>query len=205
MRFRTLAVAIGLIAGAPLAACSQQALAADPAPIDECDRLAANPPDPDRLVAGVPSSDIDLPVAIAACLAAVEAYPQEGRFAYQLGRVYTYHDEVDLGVEYFARSAELGYRQGYFILGVLINNKRDGIEHDTCQMESYWLQAARMGHAAASISYVRHLTKGLFDGCPIGASREELSAFLEVPTDSAPDYFSRLLVTDLKEDIENMQ
>ena len=65
---------------------AQPVLAAAPM-LDDCDRLAANPPDPDRVTVGVERPDVDLPKAIAACKAAVAAHPDVPRFSYQLGRV----------------------------------------------------------------------------------------------------------------------
>jgi TPR repeat protein len=174
---------------------------AAPAPVHDCDRLAANPPDPDRVVEGVPHKKVDLPAAIAACEKAVASYPREARFIYQLGRVRNYNGDIPRSIEYFRQAAELGYRQAYFILGALINNKREGIEHDTCQLERYWLTASRMGHPAARVSYIRHLTKGYFGACPIGATRAELAQFIDIATPDAEDYYLKLLVADLKEDL----
>lgn len=178
-----------------------QRTSAVPVPVQDCDRLAANPPDPDRLVEGVTRKKVDLPAAIAACEKAVASFPAEARFAYQLGRVLNYNGDDARGIQYFRRAADLGYRQAYFILGALINNKRDGIEHDPCQLERYWLAASRKGHPAARVSYVRHLTKGYFGTCPIGATRAELVQFIDIEAPDAEDYFFRLLITDLKEDL----
>jgi len=194
-----LLLVILLAANAGISAAPASAAAS--APVHECDRLAANPPDPDRVVAGVTRKDVDLPAAIAACERAVKEFPQEARFHYQLGRVRNYHGDIEPGLEHFRRAADLGYRQAWFILGALVNNKREGVAHDPCKLEQYWLTASRMGHPAARVSYVRHLTRGLFGECPIGASGAELHQFIDIATPEAEDYYLKLLVTDLKEDL----
>ena len=193
-------VTTSLLTGVALAEPQHQS--ASPAPVQDCDRLAANPPDPDRVVEGVTRKKVDLPAAIAACERAVASFPAEARFAYQLGRVLSYNGDDARSIQYFHRAAELGYRQASFILGALINNKRDGIEHDPCRLERYWLAASRKGHSAARISYVRHLTKGYFGTCPIGATRADLVQFIDIEAPDAEDYFFRLLITDLKEDLD---
>lgn len=61
----------------------------DPTPATECDRLAADPDDPDRPqdTAGVALEKIDTERALPACLSAVGRYPRERRLSYALGRV----------------------------------------------------------------------------------------------------------------------
>ncbi len=190
------------LAGAFLILWAATATAVADVPVNDCDRLAANPPDPDRVADGVPRAEVDLPAAIKACEAAVAAHPNEARFAYQLGRVHFYNGDTAHAVKFMKQAADLSYRQAYFVLGLLIANKREGIEHDICQLEDYWVTAARMDHIAARVSYIRHLTKGSFGACPIQASPEELVRFIDIPAPPALAYYSKLLVLDLKEDLE---
>ena len=59
-------------------------LAARTAEIDPCDRLAANPDDPQRVASGAPFFQMDGPAAVEACRTAAERYPDIARFRYQL-------------------------------------------------------------------------------------------------------------------------
>jgi len=170
--------------------------------LDPCDALAANPPDPDRVTVGVPRSEVDLPAAIEACEKAVTAHPDVARFVYQLGRVQFYNGDTQKAVVNFRKAADLGYRQAWFILGALINNRREGVDYDACKIEEYWLKSARLGHITARVSYVRHVTKGYFDDCPVHATADELRDFIDIEAQAAEDYYLRLLVEDLKPAVE---
>lgn len=171
------------------------------ADIHECDRLAANPPDPDRVTAGVPRKEVDLSAAIAACSAAIEAHPEIARFVYQLGRVSYYNGNIETAQKYIGKAAEMGYRQAEFVMGLLIENRRPGVPYDICAVEDYWYRSAVKEHLNARISYVRHVTKGRFAECLVQARGEELEGFIDIPASDAPNYLSRLLVEDLKEDV----
>ena len=171
------------------------------ADIDPCDTLAANPPDPDRVTEGISRSAMDLDAAIEACRAATEREPNEPRFAYQLGRALFYTGDINAALDYFGRAVDLGYRQAEFVMGAVINNRREGVPYDVCKIEEYWLSSARKEHLHARISYVRHLTKGYFENCEIGASDDEIRQFIDLNPTGSNSYFQRLLVEDLKEDV----
>jgi uncharacterized protein len=76
--------ALALLGGAPAA------LQAAKVDVQACDRLAANPRDPQRLpgAAGVDYDDIDTARAIPACEAAMAAFPLEPRFQGMLSALY---------------------------------------------------------------------------------------------------------------------
>ncbi len=173
------------------------------AQIADCDRLAANPPDPDRVTQGVPRSQVDLPAAIAACQADFAAHPDIFRFAYQLGRVYFYAGDTESALRFMGVSAEGGYRQAEFVYGAFINNRREGVPYNICEVEDYWLRSSRKGHVAARISYVRLVTKGVFEDCKIQATPADLRAFINIEMRGSSNYLSRLLVADLSQDVEN--
>ncbi len=101
MRGAGLLIIIALVVGsADLAA----------AEIHDCDRLAANPPDPDRVTTGVERKDVDIAASIMACQEAVAAAPDEARFSYQLGRVLFYDGQTQASLKAFRRAIELNYR-----------------------------------------------------------------------------------------------
>lgn len=184
-------MSLGLIVAALLAGASGAP------PVSDCDRLAANPEDPDRIAPPVPQAAIDLPRAIAACEAAVARDPADARARYQLSRVLSYAGQSARGVAEMKRAADDGYRQAQFVYGLVIERKRPDAPADICVAEPYWLKSARAGRQAARISYVRHVVKGRFDACPIGASPAELGDFLRQAKAAAEGYSEKLLIDDL--------
>lgn len=194
MQRAVIATATALI----LLALSANALSAG-AEITDCDRLAANPPDPDRVTDGVPRSRVDVKAAIAACRRALAADADTARFAYQLGRVYFYDGDSARALEYIGRAAALGYRQAEFVMGALIDNRRPGVAYDICDVEDYWYRAATKGHLHARVAYVRHVIKDRFAQCDVQATPGELAALIDISASGSQDYFLRLLVEDLKE------
>lgn len=87
--------------------------------IRECDRLAADPNDPNRLGQGVDlvNGDIDLDTfdrAIDACIAAVEDDPNDVRQQYQLGRLLWVLGDHDTAGEYIELAASADYAPAIF-------------------------------------------------------------------------------------------
>ncbi len=171
------------------------------AEVTECDRLAANPNDPDRVTEGVPRSQVNVEAAVAACESAHAEDSTNARFAYQLGRVYFYKGDTQGALKYMEVSANQGYRQAEFVMGALADNRRAGVPADNCAVEDYWYRAASAGHLHARVAYVRNVTRGRFDDCKIQATAEELTQLIDVDTSGSARYFLRLLVADLKEDV----
>jgi hypothetical protein len=67
------------------------------APVHECDRLAADPDDPDSVVKAVAIGDtIDAARAIPACEEAVRLHPQERSFSFQLARAQIHANHPEL-------------------------------------------------------------------------------------------------------------
>lgn len=168
----------------------------NPAPITECDRLAANPPDPDRIAPGVPRENVDLAKAIQACRAAVAQYPDTARLSYQLGRCLFYQGKVDEALESFQRAAHLGYRQAHFILGLIALRGYPQVPFDITAIERHWRAAAQADHANAQVSYVYEALKGTFEPVDQRSSRDELRRFLQRARPHV-DYLGGLLVDDL--------
>lgn len=175
------------------------------AEVTECDRLAANPPDPDRVAEGVPRAEVDIDAAIAACRDALAVEPGNARLAYQLGRVSFYAGDSASALKYIDEAADRGYRQAEFVMGALIDNRRQGMPSEVCRVEDYWYRSASKGHVHARVAYVRHVTKGLFETCEIQATPEQLSDLVDVAASGSEEYFLRILVTDLKEDVAAYQ
>ncbi len=169
--------------------------------ITQCDRLASHPLDPDRVTTGVPTAEVDQDAAIAACQQDLSADPDNPRLTYQLARVYFYNGRTQDAVSTITRAAEAGYRQAQFVLGALIANNRPDAPTDICEAERWWALSARAGRQAARVSYVRHVTKELFDGCTLHASVESMENFLAQARERGGNYYFELLLADLTEDL----
>lgn len=169
--------------------------------VTECDRLASNPEDPDRVAPGVERKDVDLQAAIAACEAEVARQPSNTRPRYQLARVLFYVGQTERAAREMRAAADAGSRQAQFVYGALISNRRENAPTDMCLVEQYWLKSARAGRQAARVSYVRHALKGRFEGCRIQASKDEMAQLLSRAKADAHDYYERLLIEDLTEQL----
>lgn len=99
-----------------LALSGLPALAA--APIDDCDKFAAHPEDPDRMAAGLYMDDMVPGAAVAACEAAVAQYADEPRFHYELGRAYEKSDRKDDAIAQYRAAGALGYRMADYSIGL---------------------------------------------------------------------------------------
>lgn len=163
----------------------------------ECDRMASNPEDPDRVAPGVERKDIDLPKAITVCDAQLAADPTNVRTRYQLARVLFYAGQTGRAAAEMQRSADAGYRQAQFVFGALVSNKREHAPADICVAEHYWLLSARNGRQAARVSYVRHFLNGRFDSCKRGADLAEMKKFLAESASAAGNYYEGMLIEDL--------
>jgi len=168
-----------------------------------CDRLAANPPDPDRVTEGVPRVEVDLPAAIMACRLAVETYPDEARFSYQLARVLFYDGQTTLALQSFERAIQQGYRQAKFLLGLIMTRGYDGVPQDICRVEQLWRAAAQQNHANAQVSYVDFALQDRFEGCAQRASTVAMAAFLDQAAQQL-DYVGGLLIANLRQDLETI-
>ena len=169
--------------------------------ITACDRLSAHPLDPDRITAGVPTANVDQDAAIAACEQDLDDDPGNPRLTYQLARVYFYNGRTKDAVRTITVAADAGYRQAQFVLGALIANDRPDAPKDICEAERWGALSAQAGREAARVSYVRHATKGLFESCALNASTEDMDTFLAKAREGASNYYLRLLLADLSEDL----
>ncbi len=108
----------GFFVGLVMAVTSGGALPSDAAaPVTACDRLAAHPADTQRVVEGVVWDLMDARAAVRACEDAVQRYPQELRFQYQLGRALLRSKRRDEGLPYLFDVAEKGYLVAFANIG----------------------------------------------------------------------------------------
>jgi len=163
----------------------------------ECDRLTANPEDPDRVAPGIERKDIDLPRAITVCEAQLATDPEDARTRYQLARVLFYSGQTERAAKEMQAAADAGNRQAQFVFGALVSNQRPHAPQDICVAERYWLLSARNGRQAARVSYVRHFLNRRFDACTRGADLAEMEKFLVEAASAASNYYEGMLIEDL--------
>lgn len=77
--------------------------------VTACDHLAAHPDDPQRVSEGVSFDRIDPTAAVEACVDAVERFPDELRFHYQLARALHRAGETREALNIYTFAAEGGY------------------------------------------------------------------------------------------------
>lgn len=154
------------------------------AKVTDCDRLAAHPSDPQKLAPGVEQKEVDVPRAKAACLKAFAANPTDGRTLYQLGRTYFYGGEFDPALDYFRRSDAAGYAEGQFVLGLVLV-QGNGVEPDLCAGGASWVKAARQRHVYAKIYLVNNWLDGLFAGCDLGITEQEMDGMVSAAEEMA--------------------
>ena len=76
------------------------------APFDECDRLTKHPFDKRGLGDGVDFSKLDADRAIKACENAVNWYPNEPRFQFQLGRAFDKKKQYETAIRWYKKVAK---------------------------------------------------------------------------------------------------
>jgi TPR repeat protein len=147
-----LGAALGTALGAATTAAQglQQA-----APPHACDELAGNPLDPQRVGPGVEARVINARRAILACEAAVELFPAELRFQFQLGRAYRQAGRYEDALQWYRAAAEAGYAGAQNSLGVMFS-RGEGVAQD-CDAAAQWMgRAAAQGYPIA-ITNLRNL------------------------------------------------
>jgi tetratricopeptide (TPR) repeat protein len=123
--------------------CSGASLAPQAA-VEQCDELAAHPHDPRRLVKeGVDDDRIAAGAAIPACQRAAEVYPDEARFAFQLGRALLAAGQTEEATAQFTAAAEKDYAPAYKYLGDLV------AEQEPSRAKEQYTYAAAHGFSPA--------------------------------------------------------
>jgi len=117
-------------------------------PVHDCDRLAANTFDPDKVTEGIAWKDFVPDSAIKACRSALEKYPDEPRFQYQLGRALTKAESYTEALALHRKAAEKGYAAAMNTLGSGYR-KGQGVGQDNTEAVKWYRRAAEKGYPAA--------------------------------------------------------
>ena len=167
-----------------------------------CDEMAANPDDPNRVSAGRSQSAINLPAAIEACMAAVEAEPGNPRLNYQLGRVLGYSERGDEAMPYRIASVEAGYPQSLFVIG-FIHLTGLNIAQDVCTAGELIRLSALRGRLAGQVGFPYYVLNGDFSDCAVTQDKAELLAMLDAANPRG--FYEELLVDSLQHRVQEME
>ena len=128
-----------------LTACTEE-----PPTIHPCDRVAADPEDPNATTSGIPDQDLDSAGVLDLCKTAADKYPETPRFQYQYARALLKLQRPSDAVAPLERAAELGHRRSMAKLGDLYSGGYTQIDADLERSREYYLQAHRLGDPYAS-------------------------------------------------------
>lgn len=90
---------------------------------EQCDFHAGDHLDPDGMGLTRYANELEPEVALAACQAAVERAPENGRFHFQLGRAHVALRQMDQAIVSFERARDLGHARAWNALGNAILNR----------------------------------------------------------------------------------
>jgi uncharacterized protein len=141
--FGAVALACGLAAGRLMSVPLVYAQSAD---LALCDRVAADPSDPDKPadvkgVAAIAPSDI--PLAIRYCKVAANS---SRRALYQLGRAYAANQQPKDAIAAYRKAADKGNSAAMVELGLLLANGSGGVAKDDAQARQLFERAAAAGN-----------------------------------------------------------
>jgi tetratricopeptide (TPR) repeat protein len=128
---------------APIASAS-----AHNAPVTDCDRLAANPSDPQRKAADFAVDKINSTAAIPSCEAALREYSNDARLTYQLGRSYFAAKNYPAAMDQFRIAADQGYAAALYNVGGMYQNGW-GVDIDDAQAVVWYRKATEQGNSMA--------------------------------------------------------
>lgn len=120
----------------------------DPAPVTECDRLAAHPNAALAGVQGVHFEAIDATRAVPACREAVARHPAEARLQTWLGRSLQKSESYEEARRWYEKAVELGHTPAMNNLGSLYQFGK-GVPQDYALARNWYEKAAEKGDPLA--------------------------------------------------------
>ena len=105
--------------------------------VEDCDRLAASPFDPNRRGPGIEFKKIDASKAIAACLEALTLEPDNIRLQFQYARSLDKAKRYTQALAWYRRAAEQRYAAAQYGLGWMYANGR-GVPKDEAEAVKWY-------------------------------------------------------------------
>ena len=125
-------------------------VARGPAPVHECDRLAAHEADRDAVAKPVDFNKIQEYAVIGACTKAVRQYPDTSRFLTQLGRGLLKSGQKNRAFAAFKKSVDMGSAQGMAFLAIMYK-KGWGTRKDLSRALYWFNKSAENGNIGGMV------------------------------------------------------
>lgn len=171
--------------------------------VTECDRMASHPEDPNRVSEGRERPQIDLPKAIEACRAAVQADPKNPRLNYLLGRVLGYSGRGAEALGNRQAAVEADYPQALFVIGYITVFGLNQQPKDVCKGAELIRRSAFQDRVAGQLGFPSYVVQGLFDACPVRKDGQEMLGFVAAARKQIKgDYYQELLADLLEREIK---
>ena len=147
------------------------------ATITECDRLATDPADRNKITAGASYDDLFSDAAVTACAKAVAAAAENPRLAYQYGRLLVLRNKLKEGLPHLIRAAEAGYLAAQLVLASGYGSGAH-FKADPIKSHHWHTKAAEQGskYALASVGLLLVEGKGVFKDVKKGVALLEKAA-----------------------------
>lgn len=146
------------------------------ADVTDCDRVAAHPSDPDKVLPGFSRAQIDLPKAIDICRRVLAERPRHARTAFTLGRVLFYSQRTAEALPYLEQAAAAGYRQAIFVLGFVYYDGRQ-VKRDDCRAAELWQKSVALEHPWTGAYLVTGYLEGRFKACGLELGDAEIDRY----------------------------
>ena len=138
------AVAIGFFSLSLALDVVQAQAKSDDAPVTDCDKYAANSLDPQRKAPGVTLVALNAALAMPACEAAVQKYPDSARFMYQLGRAHHKSDNFATAALWYRTAMRHGSGFGEAAYGLMLMDGM-GVPKDMAKAVKLFRDAGEKG------------------------------------------------------------
>lgn len=113
--------------------------------VNDCDLLAADPDDPQRVAPGVDWNMLNTTESVRACVAALHADPENSRLRFQLGRSLDIAGFFDWAEHFYMAAGKDNYSAALVNHGYMYRTGR-GRERDYARALSLYLEAGRLGN-----------------------------------------------------------
>jgi tetratricopeptide (TPR) repeat protein len=129
--------------------------------IDQCDRLASAPWDPDAPVHVIAPKFRDISAeAIMACRTATDRYPEARRFWFQLGRAYDKSRQYDDAANNYEKAEQMGSTSAMVNLGILYE-RGTGKHQNQERARHLYEKSARSGNSEGMYCFATTLEYGI--------------------------------------------
>lgn len=170
--------------------------------VTECDLQASHGLDPFHVAPPISRSTMNFEKAEGACLDAVQNDPENPRLNYQMGRVFGYSGQWQKAMPYRLKAVEAEYPQSLFVIGFLYFTGTTIDEKNPCKTVKMWRRAAELGRMAAQVALPRHYMRGDFASCGVDVPTSELASYLDAADAQTSDFYTSMLIEDLKAELE---